>query len=138
MSRASAIRRYPARADRFFAEATRAGATNGWRPLQQTPDTLVLGEPLRLLSFTWPGKITITCHSEASAVTANFTVTNFGFGPIQTRHVHRLLEHLLAELSRMEATPSQVFCSNCGSARTSESNFCPTCGSMFASTSGEP
>jgi zinc ribbon protein len=138
MSRASAVRRYPVGVDRFFAEAIQAGVGHGYRLLEQRPDTLVLGEPFKLLSFTWPGKITITCQPEASTVTANFTITNFGFGPIQTRHVNTQLELLLTALSRIEATPDGGFCSNCGSPRTSEAKFCSTCGSTFASTSAEP
>jgi hypothetical protein len=79
-------------------------AGKGVKLTKEVPDgnTVQLNEPFTILAFTWPAKLVATMSDEGGATAIAFRVSNFGFGPIQSGHVRKKLEHITAALAQYE------------------------------------
>jgi len=51
----------------------------------------------------WPATVMVTVEAEADdRISINLTVTNFGFGPIQNKHVRKTMERLVDVITKLE------------------------------------
>ncbi len=82
----------------------RAGDEAGLKVSAATSDSaVVMGESFQLLSFSWPAKVTALLSGEGANTTVDYTVSNFGFGPLQANKVKSVLAKVTSALSSLEA-----------------------------------
>jgi hypothetical protein len=79
-------------------------AASAVRLTKVKPDTAAveISEPFRLLAFTWPAKLVATFSDVEGGVTVHYKASNFGFGPIQSGHIRKKLEHVTTALAQYE------------------------------------
>ncbi len=65
-------------------------------------NTVEISEPLNPLRFTYPAKLVAILSDWEGGVTVNYRVSNFGFGPVQSRYVKKALAHVTAALAQCE------------------------------------
>jgi hypothetical protein len=100
MPKASTVREYPIGVEELLEMIRMAGMQFGYNPKPRIGNTVRLGQSFSLLSFTYPATITVSASATGQGTRAEFLVTNFGWGPIQSRHVNAQLERLLSALER--------------------------------------
>jgi hypothetical protein len=64
-----------------------------------------MGEPFRLFSFRWPARLRAIVRSDGTGSVVDYDVSNFGFGPMQSAHVRKVLGNVTAELASLETPP---------------------------------
>ena len=89
------------------AETLRAAiieAGKGVRLTKETaaPNAVQISEPFNLLRFTWPAKLVASLSDEEGGVAVSYKVSNFGFGPVQSGHVKKVLAHVTSALAQYE------------------------------------
>lgn len=75
-----------------LADAVRIGKEAvediGWRVLDQRQDGLRCRVAWSIFSTTWPITVTMVCSGNADgSATILLSASNFGFGPVQAKHV---------------------------------------------------
>lgn len=82
----------------------RAGDEAGLKASAVAPEgAVVMGESFSLLSFSWPAKVTAALSSDGANTAVDYTVSNFGFGPLQANKVKGVLAKVTSALSSLEA-----------------------------------
>jgi len=103
MSSATDSRSYALDPPAFGDALVVAGQAIGLREKSRSDSVIAMGEPFSLLSFRWPATVTASLKPSGGQTSVNYTVNNFGFGPIQSAHVRKLLQKLTAALADREA-----------------------------------
>jgi len=98
MPKASGVRQYSIGAEELLDMIKTAGIQFGYKLTFRSGSAIRLSEPFSLFSFTYPATITVASRPAGQGLQAEFLVTNFGWGPIQSRHVQAQLERFLSAL----------------------------------------
>jgi hypothetical protein len=98
MPKASAVRQYPIGVEELLDTVKTVGIQFGYKVKARSGSAIRLSQPFSLFSFTYPATIKVTTEPAGQGLTAGFLVTNFGWGPIQSRHVQAQLERFLSAL----------------------------------------
>ena len=90
------------------AETLRAAIIEAGRGIRLTKEkavdanTVQVSETFNLLRFTWPAKLVASLSDEEGSVAIDYMVSNFGFGPVQSGHVKKVLAHVTSALAQYE------------------------------------
>jgi len=98
MPKASGVRQYPIGAEELLETIKTIGIQFGYKVKARSGGTIRLSQPFSLFSFTYPATIRVTTGPAGQGLQVGFLVTNFGWGPIQSRHVQAQLARFLSAL----------------------------------------
>jgi hypothetical protein len=102
MSKYSEARTYSLDAKVLSDAMIAAAQAAGLREKSRSDDAVVVGEPFKLLKFSWPAKITATLKPSGPHTSVDYIVSNFGFGPLQTAACKNALKKLTDGLADKE------------------------------------